>query len=100
MEDVGFTVIGDESYRTSSLWQQHEMTIGPKVTEEKLRQVLSEIKSSPAPGGEARVALYRERIMNLLRERMSWLMISDIAEIESALGAENAILFVGRKSRT
>jgi hypothetical protein len=100
MERGGFEVIGDESHRTSDLWWQHEMAIGPKVTEAKLRQMLAEIKSSPSPAGDARVSVYRERILKLLRERMCWAMISDLMELEPALGAENAVLFVGRKSGT
>jgi 2-polyprenyl-3-methyl-5-hydroxy-6-metoxy-1,4-benzoquinol methylase len=98
IENAGFRVVGDESHRTSDLWRQHEMTIGPKVTEAKLRQLLAEINSSLSPAGEARVAVYRDRILKLLLERMCWAMVSDIMELEPALGAENAILFVGQKS--
>lgn len=100
MESVGFTVLGDQSHRTSDLWWQHELTIGPKVTDLKMRQMLEQIRSSPSPPGETRVIEFREAILKLLLERMSWGMIADLMEIEPALGAENAVLFVARKSAT
>jgi SAM-dependent methyltransferase len=98
IENEGFTVVGDESHLTSDLWWQHEMNIGPKATDEKLRLLLAEIKSSQTPAGSARVAEYRERILKLLLDRMCWSMARDLIEIEPALGAENAVLLIGRDS--
>jgi 2-polyprenyl-3-methyl-5-hydroxy-6-metoxy-1,4-benzoquinol methylase len=82
MEGVGFKVVGDESHLMNSLWRQHEVVIGPKVTGEKLERLRSEIESSSLPKGEARVARYRQQIKSLVTERM----------------AESAILFLGRKT--
>ncbi|HEV2915728.1 MAG TPA: class I SAM-dependent methyltransferase [Pyrinomonadaceae bacterium] len=98
MEDVGFTVVGDESHLMNSLWRQHEVTIGPKVTGEKLARLRSEIESSSLPKGEARVARYHQELRRLMIERMAWLMISDLMELEPVLGAESALLFLGEKT--
>ncbi|HEX8145359.1 MAG TPA: class I SAM-dependent methyltransferase [Pyrinomonadaceae bacterium] len=97
MEDVGFSVEADDSHLMNSLWRQHEVNIGPRVTGEKLAQLRAEIRSSSLPKGEARVLEYRERLRALLSERMAWAMISDLIELDPELGAESAIFFVGRK---
>lgn len=100
LETSGFTVAGDESHLMSSLWRQFEVTIGPKVTDAKLQQLLSEIHDSSVPKGELRVEKYRKAIKNLIVERMTWGMLGDLTKLESQLGAEVGILFVARKSRT
>jgi hypothetical protein len=97
LEGVGFTVIGDESHLMNSLWRQFEVNLGAEVTEEKLKGLVSEIRSSSAPQGDARVKRYRQEIKNLLVERMTWTMLSDLMELEPSLGAEVGILLVGKK---
>jgi 2-polyprenyl-3-methyl-5-hydroxy-6-metoxy-1,4-benzoquinol methylase len=97
LEDVGFVFVADESHRTNVLWQQFEVSTGPKVTGEKLRRLLAEIQASDAPKGEARVAAYREEVKKLILERMTWTMLSDLIEIEPILGAEGGILLLGKK---
>lgn len=97
METAGLTVIGDESHRTSSLWLQHETALGPGFTDAKLTDLLTDILTSRQQSSDQAMKLYRERIYNLLRERMTWTMILDFMKLEPALGAENAILFVARK---
>lgn len=97
IESAGFEVIADESQLMSSLWRQFEVNIGPEVSDEKLRQLKSEIRSSSAPKGDARVAEYREEIKQLLVDRMTWTMLSDLIELEPLLGAEVGVLMVGRK---
>lgn len=97
LEDVGFAVVGDESHRMSSLWRQFEVNLGPKATDEKLRQLILRIQSSPLPKGDARVAEHQAEIKGLLIERMTWAMLSDLSELEAILGAEVGILLVGKK---
>jgi SAM-dependent methyltransferase len=97
MESVGFSLVGDESRLMNSLWQQFEVNIGPEVTENKLRRLVAEIQSSSAPPGDARVSEYGREIKDLLVERMTWTMLSDLTELEPLLGAEVGILLVGRK---
>jgi ubiquinone/menaquinone biosynthesis C-methylase UbiE len=97
MEDVGFTVVGDESHLMNSLWGQFEVTIGPKATDERLKELASRISSSPYEPGDARVKHFREDIKALAVERMTWTMISDLMELEPLLGAEPGILMLGRK---
>jgi SAM-dependent methyltransferase len=97
LEGVGFDVIADESHLMSSLWCQFEVMIGPKVTAAKLKRLVSEIQSASSPRGDARVKEYRQQIKSLLVERMTWTMLSDLMEVEPALGAEVGILFLGRK---
>jgi SAM-dependent methyltransferase len=100
MERAGFAEVADESRRMGDLWLQHEAAIGPKVTDGKLRQVLWEIESSMLPKGEARTAAYRERIVKLLQEQVLWVIMSDVMELEPALGAEGGILFIGKKAES
>lgn len=97
MEGVGFDVIGDESHLMSSLWRQFETTIGPRVTEEKLKRLVSEIRSASSAKGDARVKKYHQELKSLMVERMTWTMLSDLMEVEPALGAEVGILFLARK---
>lgn len=97
LEDVGFTVVEDESHRMSSLWRQFEVNLGPKVTGEKLQQLKTKIKLSSAAKGDARVAEYYDEIKTLLIERMTWTMLTDLMELEPILGAEVGILLVGKK---
>ncbi len=97
LEDVGFAVVGDESHLMSSLWRQFEVNIGPKATDEKLEQLISKIQSSSSPRGDARAAKYKKQIKELLIERMTWTMLSDLTRLEPVLGAEVGILFVGKK---
>ena len=97
LEGVGFDVIGDESHLMSSLWQQFEVDIGPRVTDEKFKRLLLEIRSTSSPRGDARVKEYRQKIKSLIVERMTWTMLSDLMEIEPLLGAEVGILILGRK---
>ena len=98
LESTGFKVIGDESHRTASLWRQHELTIGPSVTDQKRDDLLAEIKSSALTEENARLAAYRERIKSLVLEKMTWTMVSELMQIEPVLGSENAILFVSQKN--
>jgi ubiquinone/menaquinone biosynthesis C-methylase UbiE len=98
LEDVGFAVIGDESHLMSSLWRQFEVSLGPKVTDEKLRQLSAKIQSSSSAKGNARVTEHYTEIKSLLVERMTWTMLSDLMELEAILGAEVGILFVGKKT--
>ena len=81
----------------NSLWRQFEVNLGTEVTEEKLKGLISEIRSSSSPQGDARVKQYRQEIKNLLVERMTWTMLSDLMELEPSLGAEVGILLVGKK---
>jgi len=97
LEGVGFAVVGDESHLMSSLWRQFEVNIGPKVTDEKLEHLISRIRSSSSPKGDARAAEYREEIKRLLIDRMTWTMLSDLTRLEAPLGAEVGILFVAKK---
>jgi SAM-dependent methyltransferase len=97
LEDAGFTVVGDESGHTPALWQQHEVSIGPRVTGEQLESLADEIRSSPTPAGETRADEFRPRIAELLRRRLSWAFVADVMALEGALGSENAILYVSRK---
>ncbi len=98
LESTGFQVLSDESYGTNLLWLQHKTSIGPQVTEEKFVQLVAAIRSSPAPEGTARVNEYREHIAELLRQRITWQFISDIMQLETSLGAENAIMYIGQKA--
>lgn len=97
LESVGFAEVADESSGMGSLWRQFEPQIGPDVTAEKLKALVLEIQSSPNSGGDAKVAEYRSAIKKLLIERMTWTMLSDLIELEPALGAEVGVLLVGRK---
>jgi len=97
LENSRFTVVGDESHLMSSLWRQFEVNIGPKVTDSKLQQLISEIRDSPSQKGEARVEKYREAIKSLLVERMTWTMLSDLSALEPLLGAEVGVLLLGKK---
>lgn len=97
LESVGFVELADESHLMTSLWRQFEVTLGPTVTDGKLEQLISEIQSSPFPKGDARVAEYRQRIRQLIVERMTWGMLSDLTKLEPLLGAEVGILLLGKK---
>lgn len=97
MEDVGFTVVGDESHLMNSLWRQFEVSIGPKATDRKLNELASKISCSTFELGDARVKQFQEEIKSLVVERMTWTMISDLMKLEPLLGAEPGILMVGRK---
>jgi ubiquinone/menaquinone biosynthesis C-methylase UbiE len=97
MEDVGFTVVGDESHLMNSLWRQFEVKIGPQPTGEKLKELISKIRSFPGKGN-AKVEEFRGEIKDLVVERMTWAMISDLIELEPLIGADVGILMLGRKS--
>jgi hypothetical protein len=97
LESVGFAEVADESSGMGSLWRQFEPQIGPDVTAEKLKALVLEIRSSPNSRGDDKVAEYRPAIKKLLIERMTWTMLSDLIELEPALGAEIGLLLVGRK---
>jgi 2-polyprenyl-3-methyl-5-hydroxy-6-metoxy-1,4-benzoquinol methylase len=98
LESAGFAIVADESHLTSDLWLQHRVTLGPQVTDEKLEQLLAEIRDAKRSGGNGQVGRYRARISSLLRDRMMWTMISDLMKLEPALGAENAVLYLSRKA--
>lgn len=97
LQDVGFSVAGDESHLMSSLWRQFEVNIGPKATAEKLEGLASRIQSSTSARGDARVEAYKEEIKQVFIERMTWTMLSDLTWLEPLLGAEVGILFVAKK---
>jgi 2-polyprenyl-3-methyl-5-hydroxy-6-metoxy-1,4-benzoquinol methylase len=97
LEDVGLTVICDESHLMSSLWRQFEVSIGPKPTDEKLGRLVARIGASASPKGDAKVTEFRDEIKRLLAERMTWTMLSDLSKLEPMLGAEPGILMLGRK---
>lgn len=97
LENSGFRVIADASNGTESLWLQHKVTFGPEVTNSKLEQLLAEIQQSRIATGQARVAKYWERIVEVFRQRLVWDMISGIMPLEAALGSENAILYIAEK---
>lgn len=98
LESAGFEVTSDESHLTTSLWLQHQVTVGPDVTERKLEQLLDEIRASGNQRGRSKADAFHKRIVALLRERMIWAMISDLIKLEAALGAECAILYISRKA--
>ena len=100
LQNTGFTVVGDESWRTPALWHQFEVGMGQSVTDKRLDNLLHEIKESGTPAGERRAEEFRPRIAELLRQRLGWSFITDIMELEGALGSENGILYVSRKVAT
>ncbi|HSS20777.1 MAG TPA: class I SAM-dependent methyltransferase [Pyrinomonadaceae bacterium] len=98
LEDVGFTVVGDESHLMNSLWRQFEVSIGPKATDKKLEALAAKIRSSALDLGDARVRHFEDEIKALVVERMTWTMISDLMKLEPLLGAEPGILMIGKKA--
>jgi SAM-dependent methyltransferase len=97
LESVGFAGIEDASHLMSTLWQQFEPDIGPKATDQRLEALISQIKVSKLPKGDARVVEYRERIRRLIVERMTWTMLADFMKLEPALGAEVGVLLLAQK---
>jgi SAM-dependent methyltransferase len=97
LESVGFIGIADESHGMSSLWRQFEPQIGPDVTAQRLKELIRKIEASPSPPGFDKVAEGRQAIKKLLVERMTWTMLSDLMELEPALGSEVGILLLGTK---
>ncbi len=96
-EEVGLTVVADESARMNCLWRQHELNFGPQVTDQRMETLLQDIKASSTASGAARVAEFKERAKRLVAERMTWSLITDILQLEEPLGAESCLLFVGKK---
>jgi 2-polyprenyl-3-methyl-5-hydroxy-6-metoxy-1,4-benzoquinol methylase len=99
-ENVGVTVVADESHRTPCLWKQHEGLRGSEVTGARLRELVAKIRSSEIPAGEDRVAAFWPEVENVMRDRLVSLLITDMVDLEEALGAETAVLLVGRKKGT
>lgn len=98
LESEGFKVIADESHLTSYLWLQHAAVLGPEVTNLKLQKLIAEIEEARKSNNDAALFECRERITDLLRQRMLWVMLQDLINLEPALGAENAVLYMSRKA--
>jgi SAM-dependent methyltransferase len=88
-DSVGFTDVRDESRLTARLWLQFGPQIGPEVTSERLKQLSSENRRD---GDD-----HREEVKKLIVERMTWQMLTDLVELEAALGAEGGVFLLARR---
>jgi len=99
LENNGFKVIADESNLTNLLWMQHNLIYGPKACDIMETEIKNKIRSNSSSNTNASCDdIYFNDILNLVRCKSIWTMLTTIMPLESLINSPNALLLISRKA--